>query len=418
LEQIHVGQDGSSGTPATLSEGGPSDEQPAIASNGSALALVWIESTAVPYTAKIAAAIAHPGGQTVPTPIASSAAAQPDSAVAAADGVFMTAWTEERQSDGTSAIYARRFNTDGRPLDAAAIKVSTNDHTRTFYPAVSFDGAVWLFVWIEDVNLFARRMTLDGNWIDAAPITITPASSTYAVASNGNGFAVLTLTSKPALTMVPRTGDTRQVPVPLNLGFTEFLSSPSMAWDGTGYTAVWSHGNTDDIEGIRLDQDGQIITGRFDIARTRRTEWSPSIACHEGECMVAWYSNGSVGATTFLDGAPVPLVSSPESVIRALTDPTRYVAHPKVLTTRDGFLLVWTEYGGAAPSLFTASIIHGVIGVSVPLGSIAITSAAITARDQLGLTFSRPALDPESGGAVRAFLRVWPAAGRRRAVGQ
>jgi hypothetical protein len=93
-----------------------------------------------------------------------------------------------------------------------------------------------------------------------------------------------------------------------------------------------------------------------------------------------------------------------------------YAFQPKVLATRDGFLLLWTEWDGLTHSLLTASVTQSGFGSPVFLGSIAISSAAMTARDQLALTFSRPAYDPASGGVVRAFLRVWPATGRRRAV--
>jgi hypothetical protein len=410
LEQIHVGPDGSIGTPVTLTEGSPSDEQPAIASNGAALALVWIESDDTHQIAKVASAIAQPGRQTVPVPIASSAAAQSDSAVAAGDGVFMTAWSEE-QSDGTIAIYARRFNTDGRPLDAAAMKVSTNDHTRKFYPAVAFDGAVWLFAWVEGSNVVARRMGIDGTWNDETPVAIGQASGlpSYAVASNGDGFALI-LTAKPAVTILPRTGNPHQVPLPI-VPFTESIDSPSMAWDGAGYTAIWTRENPYDIEGIRLDQDGQVITPRFDLASTSRSEWTPTIACREGECATAWLSNGSIAVKSLFNGA----AAGSEVII----PPTFGAAsQPRVLTTRDGFLLLWTERSGQTSSLFSASINHGSIGVPQFLGSIAISSAAMTARDQLALTFSQPVFDSADGGAVRAFLRVWPAVGRRRAAGQ
>lgn len=419
LEQLHVGQDGRSGTPFTLTEGEGSDVQPATASNGMAQALVWIESDTVHQTAKIAGAIVHQGEQAVPLSIASSASAQSDPAIAASDNVFMAAWSEARSSNGTSAIYARRFDTEGRPLDAAATQVSTGVQTRTYTPAVSFDGAVWLFVWMEDFKVLARRMAVDGNWIDAVPMTIVPVNgpAVDAVASNGNGFAVLTLTGKLALTLIPRAGDMHQVPVPLNLGFTEYLTDPSMAWDGAGYTAVWTRGNTNNIEGIRLDQDGQVITPRFDIATTSRTEWSPSIACHDGSCVVAWYSNGSIAATRLINGVLVPFSKVPGSVMIAPVVGA-YAFQPKVLATRDGFLLLWTEFDGLTHSLFTASVTAGGIGARVFVGSIAISSAAVTPGDQLALTIARPAYDPADGGAVRAFVRVWLVGpgGRRRAM--
>ncbi|MEA2240172.1 MAG: hypothetical protein QOC81_4896 [Thermoanaerobaculia bacterium] len=413
LAQIHVSENGSGGASITLTEGGASDAQPAIASNRAAELVVWIEIETTNNSAKIAAAIAHPGEQAVPIPIASSASMQSDPTVAAADGVFMTAWSEWR-TDGTIGIYARRFNTDGRALDEAAIKVSVNDQTRAWYPSVSFDGAVWLFVWTAD-KLLARRMAADGTWIDAAPLAIGNASglANFAVASNGNGFAVLTL--GPVLTTIPRTGAAHQVLLPSVPG--DYLTYPSMAWDGTAYVAVWmNEKNHDDIEGIRVDPNGQILTPRFNIATTSRVETNPSIACHEAACVIAWYSNGSVAATNLLDGTLAPFVNGADNVIPLLTDPTRYAVRPQVLATHDGFQILWSEYGGPTPSLFTASIAHGTIGLPTPLGFTGITAAALTPHDQLALTIARPTYDAASGGVQRAFLRVWPAAGRRRAA--
>ncbi len=412
LEEVHVGLDGRSGTPSTMTAGLGSHEQPAVASNGGTQAVVWIDIDAAHRTAKIAGAIGDQGAQAAPLRIASSAPAQSEPAIAAGEGLFMTAWSEERPIDGTSAVYARRFDTEGHALDAAATQVSTNDQTRAFSPAVSFDGTVWLFVWSEDSKVVARRMALDGSWIDATPMILGPAgTANYAVASNGDGFAVLILTGNSALTLIPRAGSTRQVLVPLNLGFTEFLMNPSMAWDGTGYTAVWTHGNTNDIEGIRLDQDVRIITPRFDIARTSRTEWTPSIACRAAECIVAWYSDGSIAVSRLINGVPVGVPG------HGIIPPAAggYAFQPRVLATRDGFLLLWTEWNGVMHSLLTASISQSGIGDPVVLGSIAISAAAITSRDQLALTIARPAYDSANGGAVRAFLRFWPV-GRRRAI--
>jgi hypothetical protein len=261
-------------------------------------------------------------------------------------------------------------------------------------------------------------MALNGNWLDPAPMKIGPDSGTanYAVASNGNGFAILTLAGR-TLTIISRTGERHQVS--LSFGPGEYLTYPSMAWDGSGYVAAWTGANND-IEGIRFDQDGQTITPRFNIVKTSRIEVTPSIACHEGSCVVAWSSNNSIAATRLINGVPVPFSNAVDNVL-TINDITKYSASPKVLATHDGFLLLWTERVGptpSTPSLLTASITQSGIGGRVPLGSIAITSAAMTGRDQLALTIARPANDPSDGGAMRAFVRVWPAIGRRRAAMQ
>jgi hypothetical protein len=414
LAQIHVGPDGSSGTPVTQDEGSGTDEQPAVAGNGAAQVLAWISDTSSP---QIAAAMARPGEPALSIPIASSAAMEVYSSVAAADSMFMTAWVEGDPFDGLSALYARRFGTDGRAIDAAAIKVSADDQARNFSPVVSFDGAVWLFLWFAGPGASARRMAADGTWIDAVPFPIGPTDRVfdYAVASNGNGFAVVVLAAGPALslTLIPRTGEARQVPVAVP-GLKSDLGYPSMAWDGNAYVAVWRQGTDDDIEGIRLDQDGQVITPLFGIDRTSRLDDTPSIACREGACAVAWQSDDSIAAASIIGGTVIPF-----KTMIAPSSPTTYLTAPQLIATQSGYQLFWNEEGDPKPSLLTASITQSGIDSPTLLGTAGVTGAAITPRGQIALSLVHAANDPVDGGVARAFLRVWlPSEVRRRAVGR
>lgn len=417
LAQTHFGQDGSSGTPSMVAEGSEYALHPSVARNSAAELLVWIDTPYSGSRSKIAAAIVNPGGPVVPISIASSASAQHYTGLAAAESTFMTVWSDGDLFDEGTGIYARRFSSDGRALDLAAIKVSTNEQTSNWAPVVSFDGAVWLFVWKGYNKSVMRRMAADGSWIDAAPLTI--GSTDFAVASNGNGFAVLS-TASPALkiTFIPRTGDTREVPVapfPSPVGYLEYLS---LAWDGGGYAAVWSRGSTNDIEGVRLDRDGRIVTPLFGIARNSRLNILPSIDCHGVMCVVAWQSDDSIAAASVIGGTVIPF----NKMIDA-ADPEASAEQPTVLATRDGFQLFWSERGFATPSLFTASITSGGIGSPTLLGTSGFygaAAAAVTARGQLGLTLVHPANDPAYGGVTRAFLRILPAPpsepARRRAA--
>jgi hypothetical protein len=417
LSQIDVGQDGSSGTPSTVAEGSGFDQQPAVARNSTAELLVWIETPYSGNFSKIAAAIAHPGQPLVPTAIASSAAMQIYSGIATSENTFMTVWSEQNLLDLTTAVYARRFSTDGRALDAAPIKVS--DQTGTYpEPVVSFDGAVWLFLWFAGPNTMARRMTADGTWIDTSPFTIGEpfgGGYSYAPASNGDGFAVLTIAHDPALTLtfIPRTGDPRKVPVAQIPSLASYLRFPSMAWDGKAYVAVWLEGNDNDIEGIRLDQDGQIITPLTGILRSPRLDTMPSVTCHEGACVVAWVSGDSVAAAGLVSGTLVPYFTT----TIAPSVPNTYATFPKLVATSDGFRLFWNELGSASPSLLTASLTaYGLDSPSL-LGTAGVTGAAITPHGQMGLSLTHAANDSAYGGVTRAFLRVWPPE-RRRAAGR
>jgi hypothetical protein len=421
LTQTHLGMDGTSGAPVTLTEGSGWDEEPAVARNGAEELLVWKESAYTGRPSKLAAAVVQPGAPLARIPIASSAARQVYSGLAAAESTFMTVWSEENPADERNSLYARRFSGDGRALDASAITVSTKDQTSDYpEPAVSFDGAVWLFLWYAPGQTVARRMAADGAWIDAAPLPIGGqfgGASSHAVASNGNGFAVLTLGAGVAvrMTFIPRTGDMHDVTVAAYSSPAGYLRRPSMAWDGKAYVAVWVAGYDDNIDGIRLDQDGQIITPLFGIVRNSRYNDMPSIACHEGACAVAWQSDDSIAAARVIGGTVIPFNRMIDSSV-----PNTYAAQPTVLATHDGFQLFWTERGNAIPSLFTASITSAGIDSPNLLGAAGFygaASAVLTTRGQLALTIVHSASDAAYGGAVRAFLRVWPLE-RRRAVGR
>lgn len=418
LAYAHVSPDGSSTTPSTLVEGTEDlyVQEPAVASNGTAKVFVWIEVGNARPTPKVAAAIAFPGEQIVSIPIASSAATQWGTTVAAAENMFMTAWFEERDNV-SRAIYARRFGTDGRPLDTAPIRVSADTYLGLFTPAISFDGSVWLFVWSGDYRTMARRMAADGTWIDAAPFTIGPPPGgqfEYALASNGNGFAVLIITPGPVVTMafVPRAGDVRLVKAAIDFSTTRYLTFPSVAWDGSAYVAVWEHGDSSDIEGVRLDQNGQVITPLFGIARTSRVEFNPSIACHEGTCAIAWVSDNAIAAARLIGGTPVAF-----NTLIAPSAPNTSVFSPKVVATPDGgFQLFWSEYGSPTSASLTASITPTGIDSISDLNATGFTAAAMNTRGQLALALAHPDYDTASGGVMRAFLRLSLTDGRRRAV--
>jgi hypothetical protein len=329
--------------------------------------------------------------------------------------MFMTVWSEENPVNEKNTLYARRFGTDGRALDATAITVSTSDQISDFpEPVVSFDGAVWLFLWYGHFQTVARRMAADGNWIDAAPLPIGGpfgGASSYAVASNGNGFAVLSLGGGVAvrMTSIPRRGDAHDVTVAAYFGSAGYLRRPSMTWDGKAFVAVWVAGSDDNIDGIRLDQDDQIITPLFSIVRNSKYNDMPSIACHESECAVAWQSDDSISVARIIGGTVIPFNKMIDSSI-----PNTYASQPTVLATPSGFQLFWTERGNAAPSLFTASITPAGIDSRNLLGAAGFYGAAaavLTKGGQPALTIMHPSND----GVARAFLRIWPEE-RRRAV--
>ena len=418
IAQVHVGLDGGAGTASIVAEGSGIDMQPAVARNASAQLVIWIEASFSDYSTRISAAISHAGEPLKPIAIALGPRIQTYSALAASENTFMAVWSEKNPLDDTSAIYARRFSTDGHAIDAEPIKVSDDQFIEFTEPEVAFDGGVWLFIWLGVApGTSARRLAADGTWIDAVPFQIGPSSRGYnqnAVVSNGNGFAFFTFAGgRPDLTLIPRTGEPRQLRLAVS-GITGYTTQPSIAWDGSTYVAVWPDGSDNYLRGIRFDQDRNVLTPLFTVHRSSALDGWPSVACHAGACVVAWQSDKSIAAATIIGSTVVPFNTMIDASIKNASE-----TQPTVLATQDGFQLFWTERGSGIPSLFTAAITPGGIGPPTLLGEgssyyLAVT-AAITTHGAMGLTLVHPASD--AAGVKRAFLRVWPET-RRRAVGR
>ncbi|MBN1208055.1 MAG: tandem-95 repeat protein, partial [Myxococcaceae bacterium] len=174
-----------------------SQEQPAIAFDGTNYLVVWADSgTSAPrdiYGTRISTA----GAVLDPSFIAINANAADQAAPALAfDGSnYLVVWSDWRNS--TSDIYGTRVSRTGAVLEANGTQIGGGAEAQTD-AAVAFDGTNYLVVWSDyqlfpSSNLFARRVRTAGAPLDVAAITVSAASGNQQQASvvyNGTDFIV------------------------------------------------------------------------------------------------------------------------------------------------------------------------------------------------------------------------------------
>ena len=118
------------------------------------------------------------------------------------DGSFVIAWFSRHQGNEPN-IFARRFDVDGKPLDAADIAINFHTSQEQIHPTVAArpDGS-FIVSWMSEYQdghsygVFARRFAADGTPLDAAdiPVNVTTSRDQYnsAVATRSDGSFLVT----------------------------------------------------------------------------------------------------------------------------------------------------------------------------------------------------------------------------------
>ncbi|HVE73443.1 MAG TPA: hypothetical protein VNI54_18910 [Thermoanaerobaculia bacterium] len=272
-------------------------------------------AVANPYTAMIVVA----GAPLVAVPLDTRLSARTRDAVAAAivpaarqsspiitpgAGGALIAWAEPLQySQGR--IVVRRFDSDGKPLDAAPIVVAEKATPR-IAPAVAFTGKLWLIAWQENEgnasHVFFRRLSPDGTLLDAAPIDLGVGFEPLA-ASNGNVTVLITATFRNIeMTVVRFTPDGVRIDETM-------LSNPaadrsyyrSVVTNGAEFFIAWTSSGHNNVLGRRLDASGAPIeTVPIAIATGTDVESHPAVA-----------SDGDDFVVVYAQQKPIPRVDPP-----------------------------------------------------------------------------------------------------------
>ncbi|MCC6333164.1 MAG: putative Ig domain-containing protein [Myxococcales bacterium] len=250
-------------------------------------------------------------GQTA-TPVVLPASAQARKEAVVAGGAAAALVAFRQQAD----VVAVRVSGTGQALDATPINISGSDSASQ--PAVAWDGAGWLVVWVDERSgsrdIYGARLAADGavsppggrllvsgagaDWkypavacldsrclvtvFDAneerasamlvdpqTPGTLVPLSATPSrqrpavVASDGAGFMVVWQDSRSAWglygTRVSATGGVVD-PLSFRVAYGGALANPALAWDGQRYLVAFdvAWGERLDVMGLWLEPTGVV----------------------------------------------------------------------------------------------------------------------------------------------------------------
>jgi MYXO-CTERM domain-containing protein len=204
--------------------------------------------------------------------------------VAAGTAGYLVAWRDTRdewQSTQTGqSIYARRFDSAGNPVDAAAFPIATGQRFVTSLSAAS-SGNGYMVVWNEGIGtngtgIFARFIDANGHLLNgpaSSPglqLTATSSDDPAAIAWNGTDYLFAWTDNRAASVsvygmLVSQAGVVRPAAgspdgaFALATGSTAGQQSPALDFDGTNFLLLWYsfgvgvYGSHIAPDGTRLD---------------------------------------------------------------------------------------------------------------------------------------------------------------------
>lgn len=291
-------------------------------------------------------------------------------AVAWDGAVYLAVWEDLRGGDAD--VYAARVSLRGDALDPAGIVVASGPAAQRA-PKVTFDGSDFVVAWEDhrggDADVYAARVSSAGVVLDRGGVAVATGAGHQgapAVASDG-AQVLVTWEHEDDGRFVLRA--TRWAPggrvlddPPLALPFGGGSQrSPVAVWNGSRYLIAWEdfRGPDGDIYAARIATDGALLdpTG-VAVSSATGAQFGPSVACHGGECFVAWAdlrdgaSFDVYGARLAADGA----VLDPAGLQVALA-PEAQVA-PAVAWGGARYVVAWQDarVDGIATDLYAARV--------------------------------------------------------------
>ncbi len=141
----------------------------ASAGNGS-LQVVWSEfvvTNADVFTANVSAS--NVGGATRTVSTGAPSQMRPDIAMGGNGSMVVY----RSSTSARNRVLAQPLDAAGNPLTAEPVELASADGTEyPGYPAVAWNGSLYLVTWNEATSVVARRIRPDGSIVDAAPITV------------------------------------------------------------------------------------------------------------------------------------------------------------------------------------------------------------------------------------------------------
>ena len=265
-----------------------------------------------------------------PVTAALTASRQEVRAVASDGQIFFVVWSDTREPGTESrALYGTRVTTDGTPLDAEAIELTTKIADMV---DVVFDGENFLVNWVHhtggegDGSPFASvRVSPAGELLSIAPEEPVLSSPDYTMAGASDGTHTLLVgdswtsgLSALSTVLVDQQGAYASeiaTIVPKERIERIDVYDPAVAFDGAGYLVVWHHG--DQLLAQRVSRAGALVGGHIPIA-SGQTIYRSTVRAGGGTHLVVWQGQDGIFATRV---SPDGAVLDPEAQLIASAAP-------------------------------------------------------------------------------------------------
>ncbi len=324
--------------------------------------------------------------------------------VAAWDGTnFLVAWSDW-VSAATWDLRVARVSPAGAVLDAPImVSAAANDQVE---PGVAWDGTTFVVAWGDQrsgpSDVYASRVTSAGVVQDAAGLGVSTASAgqvSPALAAAGSSVLAAWGDARgPNEDVYGARISAGTVLDPAGRVLSALANpqeAPAVAWDGTGYLAVWQDGRGsggDDVYAARAAADGTPLDGTgIALSAGAAPEGEPDVAWNGTNYLVVWqdYRSGT-GYDVYaarISAAGSVLDAGGIAVSTAAGDQTS----PAVAADGSGWLVSWTDarnLGTTGEDVFAARVagngtVQDATGIAVSTAAGAQRSPAV-AHDGTG----------------------------------
>ena len=302
---------------------------------------------------------------------------------------YLVVWTDDR--NGTYPdIYGARVNPNGTVLDTLNIPISLTPGVKRM-PAVGSDGNGFLAVWEDDRDypagdVYGARINAAGNVLDPQGIDVTTAAAFHNnpdVASGAGNFLVawgdyrLGLYSSDIYgTRIDTTGSILDSPSLMICTAPFGQYSPSIAFNGVDYCAVWTHniGGAWTVKGTRISTSGIVLDPSFISITSGGNAMSPQIAANESGFSTVWVDYRNSYTSPDIYGARIGAagnVLDPSGIAISTLGGIEY--RPSIAFGGSYYMVAWEDLRNGLLDVYCARIDSN--GVVIDSNGIAVTTA-------------------------------------------
>ena len=285
----------------------------------------------------------------------------------------------------------------GRVLDIGA------DSLEASHPAVASNGRDFLVFWQSQAgDVLARRVGVDGNLLDAAPIFLGRVARATRIAATWSGAAYLgtwTSDSSVLVAAVSAAGAVTNAAAAINNAPAGSADHPAIACDATGCTEAWHAGSSTTIRGgifsIALTSAGTASGGQITIVDEPSTH-DPAVV-RDPDSGGGWNLFSHLRNLYDARGPVALLLDTDRIFYESTAGGARVIA-----TQRDG--VYWTDsFGGPPPRLLFGRVAaDGTRTGTVEVDAVS-PDAVISSAQRLFVIYTET--QPELGGN-RLILRT------------